>query len=132
MSSDEATSMVQRRLLAALGLTQGAAPAAGDYIRVAEAAFEAGAVTGVRADDEPPLTGWQIEPAAPAAGLAEPVHGPHGQYQLRELLARRPPWLAALVLPAGWSFRCVGRELVEAAAPDGTRHRLAITLEAMP
>lgn len=132
MTTSPALHAARQRLLAALGLAQGAAPADGDYVRVAEAALQAEAVVGVRGEDEPPLTGWQIEPAAVAAPAAGAAPMPHGQYQLRELARLRPAWLAALVLPAGWSFRCVGGELVEARAPDGTRHRLAITLEAEP
>lgn len=125
----DAVAVAQQRLLAALGLPWGAAPADGDYIRVADAALRADAVIGVRGEDEPPLTGWQVEPAAP---MESETTTPHGQYQMRELATLRPAWLAALALPPGWSFRCVGRELVEAQAPDGTRHRLGITMEAPP
>ena len=115
----------QQRLMAALKL-HGAAPAAGDYVRVADAALQADAVVGVRREDEPPLTGWQIEPAT----LPIVADAPHGEYQLHELAALRPAWIAALALPPGWSFRCVGREIVDAVAPDGTRHVLTITVEA--
>lgn len=115
---------LQRDLLRTVGAT-GEPAGAGGYIRVARTALEAVSVIGRRYRDDLPLTGWQID----AAHSAQPDHGVHGQFQLRELIADKPAWVVAAALPVGWSFLCVGNTIVEAVSPDGTTHEPMLSVD---
>ncbi len=114
---------LQRELLRAVG-THGETIGPGQYIRVARAAFESVSVIGRHAADEPPVTGWQIDPAS-----AGPEAGPYGQFDVAELMEERPVWAVAVALPVGWSFRCVGNTIVEARSPEGSAHDVMLSVD---
>jgi hypothetical protein len=113
----------ERKLLQALQLV-GDPPLAASYARVSEAAMRAVSAVGFRHHERDRLfSGWQI------VGIE---HGPKdqfGQYMPRELAALHPAWLAAMSLPAGWAFRCVGRTIMDCVSPEETTHVVMISLD---
>jgi hypothetical protein len=115
---------LQRELLGAVG-TQGEPMGPGQYVRVARAALESVSVIGRHAADEPPVTGWQIDPARSAGSDA----GLYGQFDVAELMEERPVWAVAVALPVGWSFRCVGNTIVEARSPEGSAYDVMLSVD---
>ena len=114
---------LQREMLRAVGV-EGEAIAADQYVRVSDDAMHGTSVVGLRQPDpEVPFTGWQLV----TAGISDETE--FGQYAVRELAQSRLAWIVPLVLPTGWSFRCVGHTLVEALSPQGQTFELLVSVD---
>lgn len=114
---------VQRDMLLTVGV-DGEAVAPDQYVRVSRDAMQSTSVVGHRQPDpEAPFTGWQIV----SAGTADEAE--FGQYAVRELARARLAWIAPLVLPTGWAFRCVGHTLVDALSPQGQTFELLVSVD---
>ncbi|TFV49620.1 immunity protein Imm33 domain-containing protein [Bradyrhizobium niftali] len=113
----------QRKLLQGLQLA-GNPPDANSYTRIADTALHAVSAVGVRrAEPDRIFTGWQI---------VSTERGPDdqfGQYRPIEFAARHPAWLAAMSLPPGWAFRCVGRTVLDCVSPDDVTHAVMISVD---
>ena len=114
---------LQRKLLGTLNAED--QPVGGQqYARVSLEALRAASVVGHRLkDDEKPFTGWQIVSTAPVRNQN------YGLYSIRELAAQRLEWLVAMRLPTGWSFRYVGRTLVDCVSLAGRTFELNLSVE---
>jgi hypothetical protein len=114
----------QQTVLRTVGI-DGQPVAAHQYVRVSLAAMNSTSIVGYReADLEEPFTGWQlVSTEAPAEADAS------GQYTVRELAEHRLAWIVAMVLPTGWSFRCVGNTVADAVSPTGQTYELLTSLD---
>lgn len=109
---------MQRKVLQTVGV-DGEPVTAEQYVRVSRDAMNSTSVAGYRHRDlEAPFSGWQIVSAAAADENA------FGMHTVRELAASCLVWIVAMVLPVGWSFRCVGHTLVEGVSPEGRIYEL--------
>jgi hypothetical protein len=114
---------MQREMLLTVGV-EGEAVAPEQYVRVSRDAMHGTSVVGLRQpESEAPFTGWQMV----SAGTLEETQ--FGQYAVRELAHSRLVWIVPLVLPTGWSFRCVGHTLVEAQSPQGQAFELLLSVD---
>lgn len=114
----------QQRLLHELGVNEDHV-AASQYLEVSQEAMRSVSVVGYRREDqEEPFTGWQIVATTGAA-----AEDSWGMYSVRELAAHRLVWIVPLVLPVGWSFRCVGNTLVDCVSPARQTHPLNISID---
>jgi hypothetical protein len=114
---------IQREMLLTVGV-DGEAVAADQYVRVSREAMHSTSVVGHRQPEpEAPFTGWQMV----SAGTADDTE--FGQYAVRELARSRLVWIVPMVLPTGWSFRCVGHTLVEALSPQGQTYELLASVD---
>lgn len=114
---------MQREVLRTVG-AHGEPVTARQYVRVSREAMRSTSVVGYRDRDlEAPFTGWRI---VSAASTDETEFGMH---TVRELAACCLVWIVAMVLPVGWSFRCVGHTLVEAVSPEGQAHELLVSVD---
>jgi hypothetical protein len=124
-SLDERGFEVQsRRVLEALGAAEQRVHAE-QYVHVSSSAIDAPGIVGYRRNEQDPFTGWEI-----IATTEDVESATFGYYSVRELSAKRPEWLIALPLPAGWSFRFVGKTLIDCVSPDGETHPMNIFVEA--
>lgn len=115
---------LQRQVLQMVG-GAGEAVTAGQYIRVSQDGMDSVTVVGFRhQEDEPIFSGWQL--VSPGSIAQNEVFG---LYTARELAAHRLVWIVALVLAAGWSFRCVGNTLVDAVSPAGQTYTVQASLD---
>ncbi len=114
---------MQRDMLLTVGV-DGEAVASDQYVRVARDAMDSTSVVGHRLPElEAPFTGWQIVSAG------TPDEAEFGQYAVRELARSHLVWIVPMVLPTGWSFRCVGHTLVEALSPQGQTFELLASVD---
>jgi hypothetical protein len=114
----------QQMVLGAVGVDSQPV-AAHQYVRVSLAAMSSISVVGYRQRDlEEPFTGWQLVSTASAAD--DEVSG---QYTVRELAEQHLAWIVAMVLPDGWSFRCVGSTVADCVSPEGRTYELLASLD---
>lgn len=114
----------QQQLLRELEI-DGDPATAQQYARVSREALQSTSVVGYRhTEAEAAFCGWQIVSAG------SPIdQQTFGQYAIHELAAQRRAWIAAMVLPAGWSFRCVGNTVVDCVSPMGRTYKLQLSVD---
>jgi hypothetical protein len=115
----------QQNVLRAIGI-DGQSVAAHQYVRASLAAMNSTSIVGYReADREEPFAGWQLVSTEALADCDA-----SGQYSVRELAEHRLAWIVAMVLPTGWSFRCVGNTVADALSPTGQTYELLLSVDA--
>lgn len=115
--------LIQHKLMRSLGV-EAQPVSATQRVRISSDALSATSIVGRRERETDPIaTGWQFI-AASEEGNQE-----FGLYTVRQVAEQHPHWCAALALPAGWTFRYVGRTLIDCVSPSGETHKVMLSVE---